>query len=64
MVKDKRTYIHKKDHGHDMSYENEIVPGRTEYFDNVVRPAHYLHGKKETIRIFAAKRISFFFNTS
>ena len=51
MVKDKRTYTNKKDHGHDISYENEIVPGRTEYFDNVVRPAHYLHGKKETIEV-------------
>ena len=31
--------------------DNKIVPGRTEYFDNVVRPAHYLHGKKETIEV-------------
>ena len=32
MVKDKRTYIHKKDHGHDMSYENETT------YDNVNAP--------------------------
>ena len=51
MVKNKRTYKFAKDHSHDMSYENEIVPDRTEYFDNVVRPAHYLHGKKETIEV-------------
>ena len=31
--------------------DNKIVPGRTEYFANVVRPAHYLHGKKETIEV-------------
>ena len=31
--------------------DNKIVPGRTEYFDNVVRPSHYLHGKKETIEV-------------
>ena len=47
MVKSKRTYTNKKDHGHDMSYENEIAFP----FDNVVRPAHYLHGKKETIEV-------------
>ena len=34
-----------------MAKDNKIVPGRTEYFDNVVRPAHYLHGKKETIEV-------------
>jgi hypothetical protein len=45
MVKDKRTYIHKKDHGHDMSYENETA------YDNVNAPPHYLHGRKETIDV-------------
>ena len=45
MVKDKRTYTHKKDHGHDMSYENETK------YDNVNAPQHYLHGKKETIDV-------------
>jgi len=34
-----------------MAKDNKIVPGRTEYFDSVVRPAHYLHGKKETIEV-------------
>jgi hypothetical protein len=45
MVKNKRTYKFAKDHSHDMSYENEIT------FDNVNAPAHYLHGKKETIDV-------------
>ena len=45
MVKNKRTYKFAKDHSHDMSYENEIT------FDNVTAPAHYLHGKKETIDV-------------
>ena len=45
MVKDKRTYIHKKDHGQDMSYENETA------YDNVNAPPHYLHGRKETIDV-------------
>ena len=45
MVKDKRTYTHKKEHGHDMSYENEIT------YDNVNSPAHYKYGKKETIDV-------------
>ena len=45
MVKDKRTYTKKMDHGHDMSYENEVT------YDNVNAPAHYLHGKKETIDV-------------
>ena len=34
MVKDKRTYTKKMDHGHDMSYENEVR------YDNVNAPAH------------------------
>ena len=45
MVKDKRTYIKKMDHGHDMSYENERK------HDNVHSPSHYMHGKKETIDV-------------
>jgi|TARA_R100001463_G_scaffold43719_1_gene91164 hypothetical protein len=45
MVKDKRTYTKKIDHGHDMSYENEVM------YDNVNAPPHYLHGKKETIDV-------------
>ncbi len=45
MAKDKRTYTNKKDHGHDMSYENETK------YDNVNAPQHYLHGKKETIDV-------------
>jgi hypothetical protein len=45
MVKDKRTYTSKIDHGHDMSYENEVK------YDNVNAPSHYLHGKKETIDV-------------
>jgi hypothetical protein len=45
MVKNKRTYHYKKDHSHDMSYENEIS------YDNVNAPAHYLHGRKETIDV-------------
>tara|TARA_B100000941_G_C28247612_1_gene419793 strand:- start:273 stop:572 length:300 start_codon:yes stop_codon:yes gene_type:complete len=45
MVKDKRTYIKKMDHGNDMSYENEVT------YDNVNAPSHYLHGKKETIDV-------------
>ena len=45
MVKDKRTYTNKIDHGHDMSYENETT------YDNVNAPSHYLHGKKETIDV-------------
>ncbi len=51
VVNNKRTYNKKIDHSHDMSYENEIVPDRTDYYDNVVRPSHYLHGKKETIDV-------------
>ena len=35
----------------DKTYENEIVPERTVYYNNVNRPAHYLHGKKETIEV-------------
>ena len=45
MVKNKRTYKFAKDHSHDMSYENEIT------YDNVNAPAHYLHGRKETIDV-------------
>jgi len=45
MVKDKRTYIKKMDHGHDISYENERK------HDNVHSPSHYMHGKKETIDV-------------
>ena len=45
MVKSKRTYTNKKDHGHDMSYENEVK------FDNVNSPSHYKYGKKETIEV-------------
>ena len=45
MVKNKRTYHYEKDHSHDMSYENEIS------YDNVNAPAHYLHGRKETIDV-------------
>ena len=45
MVKDKRTYTNKMDHGNDMSYENEVT------YDNVNAPSHYLHGKKETIDV-------------
>ena len=50
MVKSKRQYDKKKDHGHDISYENEISVAETLY-DNVNAPAHYLHGKKETIDV-------------
>ena len=45
MVKDKRTYTKKMDHGSDITFENEIK------YDNVNAPAHYLHGKKETIDV-------------
>ena len=45
MVKDKRTYIKKMNHGHDISYENERK------HDNVHSPSHYMHGKKETIDV-------------
>ena len=45
MVKDKRTYTKKMDHGNDITFENEIK------YDNVNAPAHYLHGKKETIDV-------------
>jgi len=45
MVKSKRTYTSLKEHGLDMSYENEVP------FDNVNSPAHYMHGKKETIDV-------------
>ena len=45
MVKDKRTYTNKIDHGHDISYENERK------HDNVHSPSHYMHGKKETIDV-------------
>ncbi len=45
MVKSKRVYKKKIDHSHDISYENEIT------YDSVNAPAHYLHGKKETIDV-------------
>ena len=45
MVKNKRTYHYEKDHSHDMSYENEVK------YDSVNAPAHYLHGRKETIDV-------------
>ena len=45
MVKDKRVYLKKIDHSNDISYENEVQ------FDNVNSPAHYMHGKKETIDV-------------
>ena len=45
MVKSKRTYVSLKEYGHDLSYENEIT------YDSVNAPAHYLHGRKETIDV-------------
>ena len=45
MVKDKRRYTKKMDHGSDITFENEIK------YDNVNAPSHYLHGKKETIDV-------------
>ena len=45
MVKNKRVHEKRIDHGHDMSYENEIT------YDSVNAPAHYLHGRKETIDV-------------
>ena len=45
MVKNKRVYEKRIDHGHDMSYENEIT------YDSVYAAAHYLHGRKETIDV-------------
>ena len=45
MVKSKRVYEKAIDHGNDMSYENEIK------YDSVNAPAHYLHGRKETIDV-------------
>ena len=45
MAESKRVYEKLIDHGNDMSYENE----RTH--DSVNSPAHYLHGKKETIDV-------------
>ena len=45
MVKSKRVYEKAIDHGHDMSYENEVK------YDSVNAPAHYLHGRKETIDV-------------
>jgi len=45
MVKSKRQYDKRIDHGHDMSYENETR------YENVNAPAHYLHGRKETIDV-------------
>ena len=43
--KAKRMYNKKIDHSNDISYENEVQ------FDNVNSPAHYKHGKKETIDV-------------
>ena len=45
MAKSKRVYEKEIDHSHDISYENEVV------YDNVNSPAHYKHGKKETIDV-------------
>ena len=45
MVKSKRVYDKRIDHSHDMSYENEVK------YDSVNAPAHYLHGRKETIDV-------------
>ena len=45
MVKSKRVYEKLIDHGHDISYENERP------HDSVNSPAHYMHGKKETIDV-------------
>ena len=44
-IDSKRTYKYEKDHTHDMSYENERK------HNNVNSPAHYKHGKKETIEV-------------
>jgi len=43
--KAKRMYNKQIDHSNDISYENEVQ------FDNVNSPAHYKHGKKETIEV-------------
>ena len=45
MVKSKREYLEKIAHSTDITYENEVQ------FDNVNSPAHYKHGKKETIDV-------------
>ena len=45
MVKSKRVYEKRIEHGHDISYENERG------HDNVNSPAHYKYGKKETIDV-------------
>jgi len=45
MVKSKREYLEKIAHSTDITYENEVK------FDNVNSPAHYKHGKKETIDV-------------
>ena len=45
MVKSKRIYTSLKEHGLDVSFENETK------HDSVNAPAHYLHGKKETIDV-------------
>ena len=45
MEEDKRTYTSIKDHGNDISYENERK------HNNVHSPSHYMHGKKETIDV-------------
>ena len=48
MVKDKRQYKTIKEHGHDISYENEVSIDND---DNVNSPLHYRYGKKETIDV-------------
>ena len=35
----------------DKTYENEVMQDKTVYYNNVDRPSHYLHGKKETIDV-------------
>ena len=45
MVKSKREYLEKIARSTDITYENEVQ------FDNVNSPAHYKHGKKETIDV-------------
>ena len=45
MVKDKRVYLKKIAHSTDITYENEVK------IDSVNSPAHYMHGKKETIDV-------------
>ena len=55
MVKDKRQYKTIKEHGHDISYENEVSLRNNVVSigndDNVNSPPHYRYGKKETIDV-------------